>query len=182
MFAAVGQLAEALLHIDEGDVSGARALFDGLHPVERSALPGTQRHTVTILAALIARAEGRVADAQTMVDRAIDESGFPGTLSSTQPELLEFAARVSVELGDFDRAIRRSLDAIRVADSQFGRDIANAHVGRARLTLGNALALKGSLPDARNELAQASTILERSAGTAHPWAVEARTRLTSLKQ
>ena len=137
---------------------------------------------MTILAAMIARAEGRLAEARTMVDRAIDESGFPGTLSSTQPELLEFAARVSVELGDFDGAIRRSLDAIRVADSQFGRDVANAHVGRARLTLGNALALKGSLRDARNELAQASTILEQSAGTAHPWAVEARTRLASLKQ
>lgn len=182
MFAAVGQLAEALLHIDEGDVSGARTLFEGLQPVERSALPGTQRHAVYILGALIARAEGRVEEARTLVERAIDESGFPSTLSSTQPELLEFAARVSAELGDVDDAIQRSHDAIRVADSQFGRDVANAHVGRARLTLGIALASKGRERDATIELEQASTILEQSAGHAHPWAVEARTRLTSLKQ
>ena len=180
MFAAVGQLAEALLLVEEGNVGGARTLFEGLNPVERSALPGTQRHTVTILAAMIARAEGRLAEARTMVDHAIEESGSPSTLAS-QPELLEFSARLSLELGDLDAAIQRTQEAIRVADSQFGSDVANAHVGRARLTLGIALASKGSLRAALNELEQSSTILERSAGTAHPWTVEARTRLASLK-
>ena len=180
-FAAVGQLAEALLHIEEGDTSRARALFDGLHPVEQSALPGTQRHTVTLLAAMIARAEGRLAEAQTIMDRAIEASGFPSLPASTQPELLEYAARLSAENGDFDVSIRRSEDAIRVADSLFGRDVANAHVGRACLTLGMALSSKGSEGAAATALQQAATILEQSAGAAHPWTIEARTRLASLK-
>jgi tetratricopeptide (TPR) repeat protein len=181
-FSAVGELADALLSIEEGDVGRARTLLEALQPVDRSPLPGTQRHNVAILAALVLRAEGRVVEARTMVNRAIEESGFPTVLSATQPELLECAARLSVELGDVDAAIQGSRNAIRVADGQFGRDIANAHVGRARLTLATALAAKGSVSEARTELEQAVASLEQSSGAAHPWTVEAQARLAALKK
>lgn len=151
-FRATGQLAEALLRMDRDDVNAARALYAELHPPERTRLAPWHAHMVSILAARIARAEGRLAEARAILDRAIEASGYPATLSAAQPELLEYAARLSLEIGDFETAVQRSREAIRVADLQFGHDVANAHAGRARLTLATALASKGSAREARTEL------------------------------
>ncbi|HEX2455806.1 MAG TPA: protein kinase [Vicinamibacterales bacterium] len=175
-FEALGKLAEALVRVDRGDVIAARALYDELQP-GRTALPDAHAHGVTILGARLAQADGRLPEARALVDRAIEQSGFPRTLSPAQPELLELAARLSLDSSDLETAIRRCQDSLRVADTQFGRDGPNAYVGRAHLTLGVAFAAQGNAHDARNEWERAAAILEPSAGASHPWTVEARTRL-----
>ena len=178
-FAAISQLSEALLRIDAGDVDGARAIYQTLERPEKTALTRIHWHTVRMLGASIAKNEGSVSEARAMVDRAIDESGFPRTQFSTQPELLECAARLSLDLAEYDTAIQRSRDSIRIAAQQFGRD-ASALVARAHLTLGIALASKGNPREAKEELAQAATMLEQTAGPSHRWSVEARARLAAL--
>jgi serine/threonine-protein kinase len=178
-FAATAQLSEAILRIDRGDVTGAREIYETLKHPGKTALAATHWHTVRMLAAMIEKAEGRVPQARALIDRAIEESGFPATAFSTQPELLEFAARLAAEVSDHGTAIQRSRDAIRVGEQQFGRD-ASALIARARLTLGLALASRGQASEARAELELASTILEQTAGLSHPWTVEARTKLAAL--
>ena len=178
-FAAIGRLAEAMLLVEEGDGDGARQIYETLKNPEKTALVATHWHAVRILGARIAKDQGRLSDARAIVDRAIAESGFPRTAFSTQPELLEYAGRLSLEAGDYDRAMQRSRDAIRIAGQQFGRD-PSVHVARAHLTLGMALAATGNASEARTELAQASVMLEQTAGAAHAWTVEARTKLGDL--
>ena len=180
-FAAIGDLSEALLRIDGGDVAGAREIYEMLKNPEKTALVATHWHTVRMVAAMIEKAEGRLPEARAVIERAIADSGFPATAFSTQPELLEFAARLSLDLADYGTAIQQSRDAIRVGEQQFGRD-ASALIARARLTLGLALASQGHAREARAELEQASTMLEQTAGRSHPWTVEARTRLAALIQ
>jgi serine/threonine protein kinase/tetratricopeptide (TPR) repeat protein len=178
-FAALGKLSEGLLRIERREVSDARAIYDELKAPERPPVPEIHKHTHAILGASVARAEGRPSDARAVVDRALQESGFPDRFLPGQPELLEYAARISLELSDIETAIRKCKEAIRLTDAQFGHDAPNVFVGRARLTLGIALATKGATREARDELQQAGAILERAAGPDHPWTVEARTRLAA---
>jgi serine/threonine-protein kinase len=178
-FAAIGQLSEAILRIDGGDVAAARAIYETLKDPGKTALAPAHWHTVHMLAARIEKAEGRLPQARAVVDRAIEESGFPATAFSTQPELLEFAARLSLDLADYSTAIQRSRDAIRIGEQQFGAD-ASALIARARMTLGLALASQGQARDARAELERASALLEATAGLSHPWTIEARTKLAAL--
>ena len=180
-FAAIGQLSEAILRIEAGDVDGAREIYETLKSPEKTALAGVHWHTVSMLGAWIAKSEGNFSGARAIVDRAIDESGFPRTQFSTQPELLECAARLSLDLADYDTAMQRSRDSIRIAEQQFGRD-ASALVARAHLTLGIALASKGNAREATGELTLAFTMFEQTAGPSHPWSVEARTRLAALNR
>jgi tetratricopeptide (TPR) repeat protein len=181
-FAAIADLGEALVRIDSGDVSGARAIYTKLQNPQKTALPQAHWYVLPILAAQIASGEGRHAEARGIIDRAVEESGFPGTVSAAQPELLACAGALSLDLGDLAGAIQRSQDAIRTADSQFGREAVSVHVGRARLTLGIALASKKSMREATGELEQASRILRQSAGAAHPWTVDADARLAVLNR
>jgi tetratricopeptide (TPR) repeat protein len=181
-FVAVSELIEALLRIEDGDVAGAQRMYGSLQNPEQTPLPRTQWHVVRILAAQIARAEGRQTEARAIVDRALQESGFPATLTDTQPELLAFAGFLSLELGDLAGAIRHSQEAIRVAEVQFGREGTSAYVGRARLTIGIAFASKASIHAARAELERASGTLEQAVGPTHPWTVEAGTRLVALNR
>jgi eukaryotic-like serine/threonine-protein kinase len=167
-FAAVGQLAEALLRIEDGDASGARAIYSTYQNPQQTALPEMHWHAMRILGARIARADGHVPEARAIVDQAIDESGFPATLSTAQPELLEFAARISLDLGDLDVAVQRSRHAIHVIASLYGREAPSAYAGRAHLTLGMAFAAKGSTREAKSELEQASAILEQRPGIRTP--------------
>jgi eukaryotic-like serine/threonine-protein kinase len=181
-FAAVGQLAEALLRIEDGDAGGARAIYSTYQNPQQTALPRIHWHAMPILGARVATADGHLPEARAIVNRAIDESGFPATLSAALPELLEFAARISLDLGDLDGAVQRSRQAMQVIPSLYGREAPGAYAGRAHLTLGMALAAKGSAREAKSELEQASALLEQNAGRSHPWTVEARQRLAALKQ
>lgn len=79
-----------------------------------------------------------------------------------------------------DAALQRARDAIRVADAQFGHEVANAYAGRARLTVAMALAARGQAREARVELELAATALETAVGADHPWARDARARLAAL--
>ena len=180
-FAAVAQLSEALLRIDAGDVAGAREIYETLESPEKTALTADTLAQRAHAWRMDRKERRAISEARAMVDRAIDESGFPRTQFSTQPELLECAARLSIDLADYDTAIQRSRDSIRVAEHQFGRD-PSALVARAHLTLGIALASKGNAREAKAELAQASTMLEQTAGPSHRWSVEARTRLAALNR
>lgn len=172
------RLVEALILLERGDVEGARALHDSLDRAD-SPLAAAYGHAVQLLAAQIARTEGRMTEAQGIVDRAIEGSKQARALAYTQPEIFEYAARLAFERRDIEAAIGFALEAIRVADGEFGRTPPNAYAGGARLTLGSALALKGLAMDARTELQRAAADLEQAAGAAHPWTIEARHRLTA---
>ena len=67
-------------------------------------------------------------------------------------------------------------------DTQFGTESPSAYLGRARLTLGMALAAKPDVRSARTELEHAARVLEAAAGAGHPWTAEARMRLAALTQ
>ncbi len=178
-FAALGELSEALLLVDRGDIPGARAIHRKLQD-ESTALAGTNAHTVRLLGAKIAYAEGRAADARALIAHAIEVEGYPARLSAGVPELLEYAACLDLQAGEFDEAIRWTRESIRAFETQFGTEFPSAYTGRARLTLGLALARKSEVRAARTELEQAARLLEAAAGVTHPWTMNARARLAGL--
>jgi eukaryotic-like serine/threonine-protein kinase len=175
---AFARLVEAQLLVERGDVEGARKLHDSLnHP--DSPLSAAYAHVVPTLAAQIARAEGRIAEARSIIDGVIEVSKQSPALAYAQPEILEYAARLAIEGRDLETAIRLTREAIGVADAEFGTASPSAHAGRARLTLGIALAMKGLAQDAKTEYQRAAADLEQTAGGKHPWTAEARARLTA---
>jgi serine/threonine protein kinase/tetratricopeptide (TPR) repeat protein len=180
-FAALGQLTEALILVERRETAAARALHEKLQD-KNTALAGSHAHTVHLLAAQVAQADGRADEARRLAARAIEVEGYPAALSAGLPELLEYAARLDLDAGRLDEAIRWARESIRVFDTQFDTEPPSAYLGRARLTLGVALAAKADVRSARTELEHAARVLEVAAGAGHPWTAEARMRLAALRQ
>jgi hypothetical protein len=95
-------------------------------------------------------------------------------------ELLECASRLAIEARDLEEAIRLAADAVKACELHFGVEEASAHTGRARLTLGLALAADGRNAEARAELERATALIAQAAGADHPWVREARAKLAQL--
>ena len=178
-FAAVGRLVEALVLVERGQVARARSLEESLQE-ERTVVFNTYRPTLRLLGAQLAAAEGRPADARASLGQIIADEGYPKKLSARLPEMLEYSARLALEAGNLDAALQAAREAVRIADFQLGTEAPSAYTGRARMALGVVLAAKSDHRAARLELEQAVTLLERAAGHAHPWTIDARSRLAAL--
>jgi serine/threonine-protein kinase len=180
LFRALADVADGDMRVAAGEIGRAGELYAGLQPLDRSGLPPNLMHFAHLLGARIRRAEGRVDEARGIVDRAISESGFPASTDAAQPVLLEYSARLALEAGEVGVAIARAQDAIRIASAQFGDDVPNAYMGRAQLTLGDALAANNRHREAASAFERAAAILEAAAGADHRWTSEARRRLDEL--
>ena len=180
-FVALSVLVDALLDLQAGDLAAARRGRQALQqPPTVTMLPTAHMPTARLFAAMLARAEGRLDEARAAVARALGEIGYPGRDDPAQPELLEYDARLALDAGEIDAAVAKARAAIRVAETLFGATAPNAIRGRARLTLGKALAVTGQRSAAADTLTAAIDDLRESAGPEHPWMAEALTARQSL--
>jgi tetratricopeptide (TPR) repeat protein len=179
-FAMLARLAMASLLLDQGDVPGARA---GLAQAEHGLAESPQSSDKVALAQLrsrLALTEGRLDEARNRLAEGLQGEGYPGRLSPAVNELLEYASRLALEARDPQEAVRLAADAVKACEHHFGVEEASAHTGRARLTLGLALAANGRMAEARTELERAAALIAQAAGADHPWAREARDRLAQI--
>jgi len=180
-FAAVADLAEAVLLAQRGDAAGAAAIADAGIATGTAALGGASLSGARMLRAWIAHAEGRTAEARRLADELATEQGFPDRATPTIAEILEVSARFSQHLTDHARAVIRADDAIRVATAAIG-PAPNAITGRALLTRGLALIGTGDVDAARSALDDAVSHLTAGAGSDHAWTVEAKTIRAQLSR
>jgi serine/threonine-protein kinase len=179
-FAIVARLAMASARLDQGDLAGARA---GLQQAERDlghSPLSSDRVALAQLRARVALAEGRLEEARHHLAEGLRGEGYPARLSPSVNELLECASRLAIEARDLEEAIRLAADAVKACELHFGVEEASAHTGRARLTLGLALAADGRNAEARAELERATALIAQAAGADHPWVREARAKLAQL--
>jgi serine/threonine-protein kinase len=179
-FAIVARLALASARMDQGDLAGARA---GLQQTERELAHSplsSDRVALAQLRARVALAEGRLEEARHHLAEGLRGEGYPARFSPAVNELLELASSLAIEARDLEEAIRLAADAVKACELHFGVEEASAHTGRARLTLGLALAANGRNAEARAELERATALIAQAAGADHPWAREAREKRAQL--
>ena len=180
LFRALADVVDGEMRVAAGDIAGARDLYARLQPLDKSGISPNLMHYAHLLGAQVRRAEGRLDEARAIVDRAISESGFPASTEAAQPLLLEYSARLALEAGQVGIAITRAQDAIRIGTAAFGDDVLNAHIGRAQLTLAEALAADNRRREATSAFERAAAMLEAAVGADHRWTSEARRRLAEL--
>ena len=180
-FNAVTRLVEGIVLADRGQFAEAQRLQESLRD-ERTTVFNPLIPVLRLLEARIAWGQGRIADARTVLDALIKDEGYPGTNNVRLPEMLSYSARLALEAGEGDTAIRAGRDAVRIAQRELGAQPPSAYTGFARLTLGIALAATSDPRAARAEFEQAITVLEAAGGASHPWTIDARSRLAALGQ
>jgi serine/threonine-protein kinase len=182
LFRALADVVDGGMRVEAGDIGRARDLYARLQPLEKSGISPNLMHFAHLLGAQIRRGEGRLHEAQAIIDRALTEAGFPASTDASQPVLLEYSARLALDAGQAALAITRAREAIRIADARFGDRVPNAHTGRAQLTLAQALAADDRRGEATSAFERAAAMLDAAAGADHPWTSEARRRLAELNQ
>jgi hypothetical protein len=106
----------------------------------------------------------------------------PEKLTVRLLEMLDYSARLALEAGELDAALRAAREAVRIGDLVLGIDAASAYAGHARLTLGDVLAARSDGQAARAEFERSAALLEDAAGPSHPWTIAARSRLAARGQ
>ena len=178
VFRVGARLALAAAALDQGDPTEARRLVEAVVPDLDPVPPTPTRIAVLIARARIEIAERRIEEARTLLRDELPRHGYPERLSPEVHQLLDWSGRLALQIGDVDQAVQLARDAVRACDLHFGTDVPSALTGRARLTLGLALAAGGRAREASSELTRAAALIQAAAGESHPWAREAREALT----
>ena len=174
-FAAVGQLSEALLRIEDGDARGARADLQHLQNPQQTALPRIHWHAMRILGARIATAEGHLPEARAIV---IGQSTNPVSPRRSPPRSPNcwnsprasrwISAISTVPFNDRGDAIHVIAEPVRARGSERVRRA--VRISRSELRSPR----KAAHARRRASWSRRPRILEQNAGRSHPWTVEAR--------
>jgi serine/threonine protein kinase/tetratricopeptide (TPR) repeat protein len=176
-------VATATARAQTGELDRAREAVAEAERLLRS-LPGNgpavRAARLDQAASRVALARGRVAEALALAHRALgrEPDASRGSLDSLR--LIQTVAEAQIAAGDFASASASADRALALAEPRLGELTHSAHVGRALLLRGLALAGRGEAEAARTELGRAILHLEASSGPQAETTRRARAQLALL--
>ena len=173
-------LVRAAIYREQGALARADAMLAEVEPRLRRMLPPGHYAfaRVGVERALLAEARGDIAGAGASLDRALEvleanvrthqQGGF------ARADVLRHRADLNLKLGRLAEAQHDAEQSLELLNEQQGPGLLSANVGRAYLSLGQALEAQGRTSDAQRAFAAAVAQLEPTLGPEHPVTGQAR--------